>query len=98
MTCDEILAEVKAEVERAEGLYGKFCSGHEGYAVIKEEVEELRDVMLGNMPWASAYNRCPFCELWSLVKESKGVRCTDEMKNEAVQVCAMAVRFIENLS
>jgi len=38
-----ILKQVENEFEIASSLYSKFHSNHEGYAVIKEEVDELWD-------------------------------------------------------
>ena len=40
---DQILAEVSAELERAERAFPPFNSPHEGYAVIAEELDELWD-------------------------------------------------------
>ena len=40
---DAALVEVRAEVERAINKHGGMASAHEGYAVIKEEVDELWD-------------------------------------------------------
>ena len=62
-----------------------FNSFHEGWAVLKEELDELND--------AEAI-------LWKEVKKSKGVANTpnmDEMKKEATQVAAMAFRFLYDL-
>lgn len=95
---DEILREIRAEVERAETLYHRFHSGHEGYAVLREEVEELRDLAEDQAPLTVPELRCPMCELWELIKTDKGVLCTEAMRKEAVQVAAMCVRFVENLS
>lgn len=41
MTIDDAAAEVVAEVKRAIDLYPAFHTGHEGWAVIKEELDEL---------------------------------------------------------
>jgi hypothetical protein len=38
---DRVLAEIRQEVLRAMQKHGPIRSGHEGYAVIQEEVEEL---------------------------------------------------------
>ena len=38
-----LVALVSAEVARARTLYPSFHSGHEGYAVIREELDELWD-------------------------------------------------------
>jgi len=40
---DNVLALVRAEIERAVKKHGPMHSPHEGYAVIKEEVDELWD-------------------------------------------------------
>jgi hypothetical protein len=37
------IEKVRNEYRRARSLFPKFNSGHEGYAVIKEELEELWD-------------------------------------------------------
>ena len=50
---DNLLAEVKAELYEATSKFGKFNSGHEGYAVIQEELDELWvDVKSNNLPHA----------------------------------------------
>ena len=45
---DKILNDIKNEAIRASGLYPKFHSTHEGYAVINEEVDELWDLVKSN--------------------------------------------------
>lgn len=37
--------EVYAELQRTTALYGPFASTHEGYAIIKEELDELWEVI-----------------------------------------------------
>jgi hypothetical protein len=69
------LYEIQAELERAMVKFPRFNSGHEGYGVILEELDEL----------------------WDEVKRSKGGSWTREMRKEAVQVAAMAARFIIDL-
>lgn len=66
---------VADEVERARRLYPAFHSGHEGIAVIQEEVDEL----------------------WADVKASKGLRQSAQAGAEAIQVAAMALRFLMDL-
>lgn len=44
-TLREALAFVEYEVQRAEKHYARFNSAHEGYAVLKEEVDELWDAV-----------------------------------------------------
>jgi hypothetical protein len=36
-------------------------------------------------------------ELWDMIKASKLIKADDRMKAEAIQIAAMAVRFIEDL-
>ena len=45
MNVDELLLEVKKELERATELFGPFNSKHEGFAVIEEEFLELREAV-----------------------------------------------------
>ena len=46
---DKILNDVVAEYERAVKKFPQFNSGHEGYAVLKEEVDELWDCIKCNV-------------------------------------------------
>ena len=66
------LAEIQNEFEKASKKFPRFNSTHEGYAVLKEEVDELWDNIKGN-----GTN--------SLLRE------------EAIQVGAMAMRFLVDL-
>ena len=43
MVIDDVLSELKKELERAVSKFGKFNNAHEGYAVLLEEVDELWD-------------------------------------------------------
>lgn len=65
------LNEIRTEFLRASNLHGQFNSQHEGYGVLKEEVDELWDAIKAN--------------------DHKGARL------EAVQVAAMALRFLIDL-
>ena len=60
---------ILSEYSFATSKFGEFASPHEGYAVIKEELDELWD-------------------------EIKGKSIDDSMKKEAIQVGAMALRFL----
>ena len=66
-----VLREVTEELDRALRKWPKLNSAHEGYAVILEELDELK------------------AEVWR--KQSK--RRHKRMRQEAVQVAAMAIRF-----
>ena len=72
MSPHQALAKIQIEYERAAARYGPFNSGHEGYAVIREELDEL----------------------WEEVKTKDGLGRACE---EAVQVAAMALRFLVDL-
>lgn len=67
--------EVAEEVGYATATYPSFNSPHEGYAILKEEVDEL----------------------WDHVKVKQGSRQEEQMMKEAIQVAAMAVRFVFDL-
>lgn len=69
---DRAVARVVAELRRAEAKHRPLNSHHEGYAVLKEEVDEL----------------------WDDVKANRKAEAIEE----AVQVAAMGLRFIVNLS
>jgi hypothetical protein len=71
----EVLNKIAAEHTRAEKLFNPMVNPHEGYAVIKEELDEL----------------------WDEVKKKPGMRCKASLKKEAIQVGAMALRFILDL-
>src|ERR1700704_4221077 len=70
MSPQEALAKIRIEYERAAARHGAFSSGHEAYAVIREELDEL----------------------WDEVKSTDGMGRACE---EAVQVAAMALRFLD---
>jgi hypothetical protein len=64
--------EVKEEMKKAIAANPPFHSAHEGYAVILEELDELKE------------------EVW----KKKKARDYRNMHAEAIQVAAMAIRFI----
>lgn len=70
----DAIEEVEDEFYTASEAHGEFASAHEGFAVLKEEVDELWDeIKLGSR--RDSYN----------------------MKREAVQVAAMALRFLVDI-
>jgi len=83
--------EVAAEVERAEAKFAPHNSAHESFAVLAEEVDELHDAA-GLDPVVFATVR-----LWEHVKTNQARRNLVEMRKEALQVAAMAVRFIRDV-
>jgi hypothetical protein len=50
-----IIREVVAELNRASARFGNFGNGHEGYAVILEELDEL---------WAEVKDKNSYPEIW----------------------------------
>lgn len=62
---------MREELERAMKRFPAFNSAHEGFAVLLEEVDELKK------------------HVW----QRQHARSLDEMRKEAVQVAAMAIRF-----
>lgn len=71
--CDAA-SDVVQELRRAREAHPKkFNSAHEGFAVLKEEVDEL----------------------WEDVRDRN--RSIPSMRAEAVQIAAMAIRFIEDV-
>ncbi len=48
MTIDDAVKEVVSELKRACAKFPSFNSAHEGYAVLKEEVDELWDSIKRN--------------------------------------------------
>lgn len=68
----EAILAAERELAGAITKFAPFNSAHEGFAVLKEEVDEL----------------------WDEVRAKQGARDIEAMRKEAVQVAAMALRFI----
>lgn len=76
MELDHAIAVIVEEMWKATKQYGPLNSCHEGFAVIKEEVDEL----------------------WEEIKYNPNKpRDMDKVKAEAIQVGAMAIRFLVDL-
>lgn len=74
--CDQlVINDVMEEYDRAVSDYGSFRSAHEGYAILLEEMDELK------------------AEVWKKPK----IRSKKQMRKEAIQVAAMAIRFIVDI-
>ncbi len=67
---------VLRELARARKKFPAMASSHEGFAILKEEVDEL----------------------WDDVRGPDDSGRSARMRAEAVQVAAMALRFIEDVS
>lgn len=81
------LIEVAAELEKARATHAQMNSHHEGYAVILEELDELWDVC--------KMNTHKFGDSSDKAELRKRKRAA--MRKEALQIAAMAVRFIEDV-
>lgn len=73
---EHIAAEAVIEASSAASIYPPFNSAHEGFAVLLEEVEELK------------------AHVWM----KQGKRNIAEMRKEAIQVAAMALRFVNDIT
>jgi hypothetical protein len=70
-----VIADLVDELMGAMESFPAMNSAHEGFAVLKEEVDEL----------------------WDEVKVKQGERNLENMRKEAIQVAAMAVRFAADI-
>lgn len=76
MDIEKAIELVKNELELANNKFPLFNSPHEGYAVIKEELDEL----------------------WHEIKNDKHPMSKSNQKDEAIQVAAMAIKFLISCS
>lgn len=83
-----LLREVGEELDRARATHAPMNSHHEGYAVILEELDELWEVCKQNTHAShdTEANR-----------EHLRQRKLASMRKEAIQIAAMAIRFVEDI-
>jgi len=91
MSIQSIAKEVIEELERAEAKFGPFNSSHEGYAVILEELDELWEVVKLNPKKIEV----PYTSDGDYQKVMQNSKRNSMMRAEAIQVAAMAMRFIK---
>lgn len=71
-----VVQEAAIELSQAQAKFPPFNSGHEGYAVILEELDEL----------------------WTEIRSNQTtLGRNDRMRKEAIQVAAMALRFLVDM-
>lgn len=83
------LNEVGAELAKARATHAHMNSHHEGYAVILEELDELWEVCKMN---THKFRQVTSDDVQELRRQKRAA-----MRKEALQVAAMAVRFIEDV-
>ncbi len=92
---NDIRALVDKELAAANERFPQFHSAHEGYAVIQEEVDELKeatDKVIGRMVslWSRVkYGNDPERLLQMISEDAVNAAC------EAIQVAAMCKKFLE---
>lgn len=89
---------VQKELKAANEKFPLFASNHEGYAVIKEEVEEAKEQLsyvkqMLDALWVNA-KRNSDSHTERFAKELQ--RCAINLACEAIQVAAMAQKFIDS--
>ena len=92
----DVIELVEKELKSANKKFPLFASNHEGYAVIKEEVEEVKVEVV----WVKEKLEC----MWELIKKNKDVILEAEFLKEfaiqgaveLIQVAAMAQKFMDS--
>ena len=89
---EETLKLIKHELANIPAKYAEtnFNSAHEGYAVLLEEVEELK----GEIFWGEKKAKKEY-DIYDMSSEFADELWKGRMKSEAIQVAAMAIRFIQ---
>ena len=96
-----VAEEIKLELESIPEKYHKpFNSTHEGYAVILEEMDELWDeVKFGEKATIREFEQdTTLCDQPGVIDELAYDEWRLRMRKEAIQVAAMAIRFIQDLT
>jgi hypothetical protein len=88
-----VSVDVMNELYEATTKFGKFASGHEGIAVIEEEFIELRTEVFTNP------SKREITISWEMLSSEevgrlKLVAHKARMREEAIQLAAMAMRFV----
>lgn len=102
MSTKSIAKEVVEELERAEKKFAGFNSSHEGYAVILEELDELWEIVkLNPKKIEPSFERGDVNVMNEIdlgkvdFEDWQKSRRKEMMREEAIQVAAMAMRFVK---
>src|SRR5690606_10929937 len=96
---EQVANEIKAELESLPEKYANtdFNSTHEGLAVIQEEFEELKDEVFFGEKRAYAEAKKIFFTRKQLAEKTSQYHKL-KLRKEAIQLAAMCVRFIQELT
>ena len=95
-TIDQAVLDARAELISATSHFGPFLSAHEGHAIIREEFDELWDEVMLNpkkIPYAGP-SRLGSNDIDGEIAKWQRAEHARRLRKEAVQVAAMALRFI----
>ena len=97
---ETILNDIVQEFDRASLKFPQFASAHEGYAILKEEVDELWDVIKAHKSGSDIVCLCGsgrFKEAFEQAEFDETLERRIRMRAEAIQVAAMALRFVYDI-
>ena len=93
---DDVIELIEKELKSANEKFPLFASNHEGYAILKEEIEEAKDEVV----WVKEKLGC----MWELIKKNHDATLEAEFLKEfaiqgaveLIQVAAMAQKFMDS--